>query len=111
MNTLDSRFLQYGDTFTQVLPRVGKVAYSLGTGGARTRAFASSASQILEVSQRAKAVSNYLRQTGYIQPGRVLSPSAMGEETVAPGEAAPTGHDSARRVLVRIVTPKTQLTQ
>jgi len=62
-------------------------------------------------AKRALAVSNYLRQTGYIQPGRVLSPSAMGEGTTAPGEAAPTGHDSARRVLVRVVTPKTQLTQ
>ena len=29
--------------------------------------------------RRAGAVSNYLRQTGSIQPGRVLSPSAMGE--------------------------------
>ena len=61
--------------------------------------------------KRAKAVSNYLRQTGYIQPGRVLSPSAMGEGTVAPGEAAPVGNDAARRVLVRVVTPKTQLTK
>jgi outer membrane protein OmpA-like peptidoglycan-associated protein len=61
--------------------------------------------------RRAGAVSNYLRQTGLIQPGRVLSPSAMGEGTVAPGEVAPTGNNQARRVVVRIVTPKTQLTQ
>ena len=61
--------------------------------------------------KRARAVSNYLRQTGYIQPGRVLSPSAMGEGTVAPGEAVPTGNDAARRVVVRVVTPKTQLTK
>ncbi len=61
--------------------------------------------------KRAAAVSNYLRQTGAIQPGRVLSPSAMGEGTAAPGEAAPTGNDEARRVVVRVVTPKTQLTQ
>ena len=61
--------------------------------------------------KRAAAVSNYLRQTGFIQPGRVLSPSAMGEGTSAPGETAPTGNDEARRVVVRIVTPKTQLTQ
>ena len=59
--------------------------------------------------RRAGAVSNYLRQTGLIQPGRVLSPSAMGEGTVAPGEAAPAGNTQARRVVVRIVTPKTQL--
>ena len=62
-------------------------------------------------AKRALAVSNYLRQTGHIQPGRVLSPSAMGEGTVAPGETAPAGNDEARRVVVRVVTPKTQLTQ
>ena len=62
-------------------------------------------------NKRATAVNNYLRQTGYIQPGRVLSPSAMGEGTVAPGEAAPTADEQARRVLVRVITPKTQLTK
>ena len=61
--------------------------------------------------KRAAAVSNYLRQTGSIEPGRVLSPSAMGEGTAAPGEAAPAGNDEARRVVVRVVTPKTQLAQ
>jgi len=61
--------------------------------------------------KRAGAVSNFMRQTGYIQPGRVLSPSAMGEGTSAPGEAAPAGNDEARRVVVRVVTPKTQLKQ
>ena len=62
-------------------------------------------------AKRALAVSNYLRQSGKIEPGRVLSPSAMGEGTAAPGEAAPAGNDQARRVVVRVVTPKTQLTQ
>lgn len=61
--------------------------------------------------KRAGAVSNYLRQTGLIEPGRVLSPSAMGEGTTAPGESAPTSNNEARRVVVRVVTPKTQLTQ
>ena len=61
--------------------------------------------------KRAAAVSNFLRQTGSIQPGRVLSPSAMGEGTAAPGEAVPTSADEARRVVVRVVTPKGQLTQ
>ena len=61
--------------------------------------------------KRAGAVSNYLRQTGLIQPGRVLSPSAMGEGTAAPGESAPSSNDEARRVVVRVVTPKTQITQ
>jgi outer membrane protein OmpA-like peptidoglycan-associated protein len=59
--------------------------------------------------RRAMAVSNYLRQTGLIQPGRVLSPSAMGEGALAPGETAPASNDEARRVVVRIVTPKGQL--
>jgi outer membrane protein OmpA-like peptidoglycan-associated protein len=61
--------------------------------------------------KRAMAVSNFLRQTGAIEPGRVLSPSAMGAGTTAPGEAPPVGNDEARRVVVRIVTPKAQLTQ
>src|SRR5688572_529938 len=59
--------------------------------------------------RRATAVSNFVRQTGAIEPGRVLSPSAMGEGTLAPGEAAPVSDAEARRVVVRIVTPKTQL--
>ena len=61
--------------------------------------------------KRAAAVSNFLRQTGSIQPGRVLSPSAMGEGTAAPGETHPTSADEARRVVVRVVTAKSQLTQ
>jgi outer membrane protein OmpA-like peptidoglycan-associated protein len=62
--------------------------------------------------RRAGMVSNFLRQTGSIQPGRVLSPSAMGEGTAAPGEAAPpASDDEARRVVVRVVTPKAQLGQ
>jgi len=56
--------------------------------------------------RRAVAVSDYLRQTGLIQPARVLSPSAMGEGTTAPDEAAPTSNDQARRVVVRVVTSK-----
>jgi outer membrane protein OmpA-like peptidoglycan-associated protein len=59
--------------------------------------------------KRAMAVSNFLRQSGHIQPGRVLSPSAMGENGSAPDIAPPAGHDQARRVVVRVVTPKTQL--
>ena len=59
--------------------------------------------------RRATAVSNFVRQTGAIEPGRVLSPSAMGEGTLAPGEAAPATDAEARRVVVRVVTPKSQL--
>jgi len=104
-----------GATYKQKLREMAEKAPSFGNyrvsilGFADPRGNAAANEKLSE--KRAKAVSNYLRQTGYIQPGRVLSPSAMGEGTVAPGEAAPTGHDSARRVLVRIVTPKTQLTQ
>jgi outer membrane protein OmpA-like peptidoglycan-associated protein len=61
--------------------------------------------------RRAAAVRNYLSQTGLIQPGRVLGAAAMGEGTIAPGEMAPTTNAEMRRVLVRVVTPKTQLTQ
>ena len=61
--------------------------------------------------RRATAVSNYVRQTGFIEPGRVLSPSAMGEGTVAPAETPPASDAEARRVLVRVVTPKTQLSR
>ena len=59
--------------------------------------------------RRADGVSSFLRQTGSIEPGRVLAPSAMGEGTIAPGETAPTSDAEARRVVVRVVTPKTQL--
>lgn len=62
-------------------------------------------------ARRAEAVSNFLRQTGSIEPGRVLAPSAMGEGTAAPGETAPTSDAEARRVVVRVVTSKAQLTQ
>jgi outer membrane protein OmpA-like peptidoglycan-associated protein len=61
--------------------------------------------------RRAAAVSNFLRQTGSIQPGRVLSPTAMGEGALAPGDTAPASDAEARRVVVRVVTPKTQLTE
>jgi outer membrane protein OmpA-like peptidoglycan-associated protein len=104
-----------GATYKQKLRLLAEKAPSFGNyrisilGFADPRGNAAANERLSE--RRAKAVSNYLRQTGYIQPGRVLSPSAMGEGTLAPGEAAPTGHDSARRVLVRVVTPKTQLTQ
>jgi len=60
-------------------------------------------------AKRADAVNNFLRQTGSIQPGRVLAPSAMGEGTAAPGENTPTSDDEARRVVVRTITPKGQL--
>jgi outer membrane protein OmpA-like peptidoglycan-associated protein len=104
-----------GETYKQKLRELAEKAPSYGNyrisilGFADPRGNAAANERLSE--KRAKAVSNFLRQTGYIQPGRVLSPSAMGEGTVAPGESAPTSHDAARRVVVRVVTPKTQLTQ
>ena len=104
-----------GASYKQKLREIAEKAPSFGNyrvsilGFADPRGNAAANERLSE--KRAKAVSNYLRQTGYIQPGRVLSPSAMGEGSVAPGEAAPSGNDSARRVVVRIVTPKTQLTK
>lgn len=104
-----------GATYKQALRQLAEKAPSFGNYRVSILGFAdprgnAAANERLSL-KRAGAVSNYLRQTGYIQPGRVLSPSAMGEGTVAPGEAAPTGNDAARRVVVRIVTPKTQLTK
>ena len=104
-----------GKSYTQKLRELAQKAPSYGNYRISILGFADSrgnAAANERLSQkRAAAVSNYLRQTGSIQPGRVLSPSAMGEGTAAPGEAAPTTADEARRVVVRVVTPKSQLTQ
>ena len=104
-----------GASYKQKLQALAQKAPSFGNYRISILGFADSrgnAAANERLSQkRAAAVSNYLRQTGSIQPGRVLSPSAMGEGTAAPGEAAPTSNDEARRVVVRVVTPKTQLTQ
>ena len=104
-----------GATYKQKLREIAEKAPSFGNYRISILGFAdkrgnAAANERLS-NKRATAVSNFLRQTGYIQPGRVLSPSAMGEGTLAPGEAAPTGDEQARRVLVRIITPKTQLTK
>jgi OmpA-OmpF porin, OOP family len=95
-------------TLAQKAPSFGNYRISI-LGFADPRGNAAANERLSQ--KRAAAVSNYLRQTGFIQPGRVLSPSAMGEGTAAPGETAPTSNDEARRVVVRVVTPKTQLTQ
>lgn len=102
-----------GESFKQALRQLAGKAPSYGNYRISILGFAdprgdAAANERLSL-RRAMAVSNFLRQTGHIQPGRVLSPSAMGEGTQAPGEAAPTSNDEARRVVVRVVTPKTQL--
>lgn len=104
-----------GESYKQNLRALAQKAPSFGNyrisilGFADPRGNAAANERLSQ--KRAAAVSNFLRQTGQIEPGRVLSPSAMGEGTAAPGETAPTSNDEARRVVVRVVTPKTQLTQ
>jgi outer membrane protein OmpA-like peptidoglycan-associated protein len=104
-----------GESYKQNLRALAEKAPSFGNyrisilGFADTRGNAAANERLSQ--KRASAVSNFLRQTGKIEPGRVLSPSAMGEGTAAPGETAPTSNEEARRVVVRVVTPKTQLTQ
>ncbi len=104
-----------GESYKQALRTLAQKAPTFGNYRISILGFAdprgnAAANERLSL-KRAAAVSNYLRQTGSIQPGRVLSPSAMGEGTTAPGMAAPTNNDEARRVVVRVVTPKSQLTQ
>lgn len=60
-------------------------------------------------NRRAQAVINYLKQSGDVLPGRVLAASAMGENQLHGAGAAPTEHQSARRVTVRVVTSKAML--
>ncbi len=55
-------------------------------------------------NRRAQAVINYLKQSGHVQPGRVLSASAMGETYLHAAQAADEkAHANSRRVTVRIV--------
>ena len=58
--------------------------------------------------QRAQNVINVLKQSSGIQPGRVLSASAMGEVKLN-GAADPSSYASERRVNVRVVTSAAQL--
>ena len=55
-------------------------------------------------NRRAQAVINYLKQSGHVQPGRVLAASAMGEEYLDAAKAADeAAHANSRRVTVRVV--------
>jgi OmpA-OmpF porin, OOP family len=61
-------------------------------------------------NRRAQAVINYLKQSGHLQPGRVLSASAMGEVYLKAAEAADEqAHANSRRVTVRVVTSAAHL--
>lgn len=59
-------------------------------------------------ARRAQTVINFLKQQPGIQPGRVLSASAMGQVQLA-GAADPSTFSSDRRVNVRVVTSAAQL--
>lgn len=55
-------------------------------------------------NRRAQAVINYLKQSGHVQPGRVLAASAMGEEYYHAAQAADEkAQANSRRVTVRVV--------
>jgi outer membrane protein OmpA-like peptidoglycan-associated protein len=62
-------------------------------------------------NQRAQNVINLLKQSGDIQPGRVLAASAMGAVTLSGAPPEPTPDAGARRVTARIVVSKAQLPQ
>jgi outer membrane protein OmpA-like peptidoglycan-associated protein len=59
--------------------------------------------------QRAQNVIDYLKQRPGIQPGRVLSASAMGEVTLSGADDNPANYQSARRVTARVVVSKARL--
>jgi OmpA-OmpF porin, OOP family len=59
--------------------------------------------------QRAQNVINYLKRRPGIQPGRVLSASAMGEVTLAGADDNPANYASARRVTARVVVSRARL--
>jgi outer membrane protein OmpA-like peptidoglycan-associated protein len=59
-------------------------------------------------AQRAQTVINFLKQQPGIQPGRILSASAMGQVNYA-GAAVPSTFSSDRRVNVRVVTSAAQV--
>jgi len=59
--------------------------------------------------QRAQNVINYLKQRPSIQPGRVLSASAMGEVTLSGADDNPANYQSARRVTARVVVSRARL--
>jgi outer membrane protein OmpA-like peptidoglycan-associated protein len=60
-------------------------------------------------NRRAQAVINYLKQSGHLLPGRVLSASAMGEMNIPIEKADAAAHASARRVTVRVLTSAAHL--
>lgn len=62
-------------------------------------------------NRRAQAVINYLKQSGKLLPGRVLSASAMGEMNIPADEPKSAAYANARRVTVRVLTSAAHLTR
>ena len=62
-------------------------------------------------NRRAQAVINYLKQSGKLLPGRVLSASAMGEMNIPTKAPDSKAYASARRVTVRVLTSAAHLQQ
>jgi outer membrane protein OmpA-like peptidoglycan-associated protein len=60
-------------------------------------------------NKRAQAVINYIKQSGGVLPGRVLSASAMGEVQLNGATDDPSQHASMRRVTVRVLTSAAML--
>jgi len=62
-------------------------------------------------NRRAQAVINYLKQSGHLLPGRVLSASAMGEMKIPTEVKDSKTYASARRVTVRVLQSAAHLNQ
>jgi len=60
-------------------------------------------------NRRAQAVINYLKQSGHLMPGRVLSASAMGEMNIPVDKPDSAAYANARRVMVRVLTSAAHL--
>jgi len=60
-------------------------------------------------NRRAQAVINYLKQSGHLLPGRVLSASAMGEMHIPVDKADAASHAGARKVTVRVLQSSAHL--
>jgi outer membrane protein OmpA-like peptidoglycan-associated protein len=60
-------------------------------------------------NRRAQAVINYLKQSGHLLPGRVLSASAMGEMHIPTADPSSQEYANARRVTARVLTSAAHL--
>lgn len=92
------------DTLTEVAREASKIkGYAISVLGYADPRGTPKANEKLS-NRRAQAVINYLKQSGHVQPGRVLAASAMGEEYLHAAQAADEqAHANSRRVTVRVV--------